>query len=240
MIKFHIGCSGFYYKHWKGLFYPDKLPQNKWFEYYCQHFNTLELNVTFYRFPQLQFLQQWYQKSNADFIFAVKAPREITHYKKFNDSVERLSDFYDVVREGLADKLGCILFQMPPSYHFTEDHLQLIINSLDDSFKNVVEFRHSSWWNMDVCKKLSKHHIIFCGMSYPGLPEVLVQNTDVVYYRLHGVPELYTSPYSINALQKLVDEIAKENKAKEVFFYFNNDIGGSAIKNARQMQLMVK
>src|ERR1044072_6786414 len=94
MAKWWIGCSGFHYKHWVGKFYPGDLPQRKWFEFYCEHFDTLELNVTFYRFPQLSSLQSWYKRSPAKFQFAVKAPRAITHYKKFNDIERLISDFY--------------------------------------------------------------------------------------------------------------------------------------------------
>src|SRR4051812_36983931 len=114
MPSWWIGCSGFHYKHWKDIFYPEGLPQKKWFEFYCENFNTLELNVTFYRFPQLAFLESWYKRSPKKFRFAVKAPRSITHYKQFHDTESLISDFYGVVKTGLKNKLGCILFQLPP------------------------------------------------------------------------------------------------------------------------------
>src|SRR3954470_2743104 len=117
-IQWRIGCSGFHYKEWKGVFYPKELSAKKWFEYYCEHFDTLELNVTFYRFPELHALQSWYERSPAHFIFAVKAPRLVTHYKKFNDTTGLISNFYNVVRDGLQDKLGCILFQLPPDLEY--------------------------------------------------------------------------------------------------------------------------
>ena len=174
MIKWHIGCSGFYYKHWKGIFYPEKLPQKKWFDYYCQFFDTLELNVTFYRFPQLSFLQNWYDKTPAKFRFAVKAPKAITHYKKFSGTADMLADFYTTVRDGLKDKLGCILYQLPPRLSYSENFLQRIIESVDPSFSNVIEFRHESWWKEDVYKTLAKHDISFCGMSHPSLPKDII------------------------------------------------------------------
>src|SRR3982750_2937983 len=120
-MKWWIGCSGFHYKHWKDIFYPQGLPQTKWFEFYCQHFNTLELNVTFYRFPRLSFLETWYKKSPKEFRFSVKAPRLITHFKQFHDSERFISDFYNVVKEGLKDKLGCTLFQLPPRSAYKEE-----------------------------------------------------------------------------------------------------------------------
>jgi uncharacterized protein YecE (DUF72 family) len=93
MLKIYIGCSGFHYKEWKDIFYPEKLPQTKWFQFYCQHFNTLELNVTFYKFPTESSLAKWYNTSPNDFKFSVKAPRLITHYKKFIDCQSLLMDF---------------------------------------------------------------------------------------------------------------------------------------------------
>ncbi len=161
MVHWRIGCSGFHYKHWKEVFYPHGLAQNKWFTFYCEHFNTLELNVTFYRFPQLSFLEGWYNKSPADFSFAVKAPRGITHYKKFLNAEQLISDFYNTVSEGLKDKLGCILFQLPPRYNYTEERLQLIISSVNNSFNNIIEFRHESWWNAGVYNELAKNKITF-------------------------------------------------------------------------------
>src|SRR5215210_5140175 len=96
-----IGCSGFHYKHWMEVFYPKKLPQRKWFDFYSEHFNTLELNVTFYRFPRLENLESWYKRSTDAFRFSVKAPKAITHFKQFKDTERMCSDFYATTREGL-------------------------------------------------------------------------------------------------------------------------------------------
>ncbi len=153
------------------------MPQNKWFTFYCEHFNTLELNVTFYRFPQLSFLQSWYDRSSSIFSFAVKAPRGITHYKKFISTEKLIDDFYSTVSDGLKEKPGCILFQLPPSYNYTDERVQNIISSLDHSFDNVIEFRHTTWWNMVVYDELAKKSITFCGMSHPLLPDEIIQNT---------------------------------------------------------------
>ena len=240
MAKWFIGCSGFHYKHWKGTFYPEKLAQRKWFDFYCEHFNTLELNVTFYRFPRLPFLQTWYNNSTPSFRFAVKAPRAITHYKKFNDSERMISDFYNTIQEGLQEKLGTVLFQMPPRFNYTEERLNRIIDSLDKSFNNVLEFRDKSWWNAEVYKELAKKKITFCGMSHPSLPDDIIQNTSVFYYRMHGVPNLYQSPYTIADLKKIIKEVEDCKKTKKAYIYFNNDIDVSAVKNAKQMIELVK
>ena len=239
MANWWIGCSGFHYKHWKGIFYPDKLAQTKWFDFYNNRFKTLELNVTFYRFPRLPYLQTWYNASPHPFSFSVKAPRAITHYRQFNNTQQMLSDFYGTCAEGLKEKLGAILFQMPSRIAYKEEKLDQIIESLDPSFTNVVEFRNESWWNAAVYNKLSNRKIAFCGMSHPGLPEEIIQNTPSLYYRFHGIPHLYKSKYETDTLRKFVDEIEDTAGLKEVFIYFNNDIDGSAIINATEMQTYI-
>jgi uncharacterized protein YecE (DUF72 family) len=239
-MNWHIGCSGFHYKDWKGRFYPEGLPQRKWFDFYCEHFKTLELNVTFYRFPQLSFLQTWYSKSPADFRFAVKAPRAITHYKKFNDTTELITSFYDTINSGLQEKLGPVLFQLPPSFTYDDEKLNRIINSLNPSFKNVLELRHASWWNDTVYKKLASHNITFCGMSHPNLPNDVIQNAPVVYYRFHGVPVLYRSPYSKDFLKGVIDAVKQNPHAREGWFYFNNDFDAVGVSNAKDMISLIK
>jgi len=239
MVTLKVGCSGFHYKHWRGLFYPEELAQSKWFEYYCDHFNTVELNTTFYRFPKLPFLLSWYQRSPEGFLFAVKAPRLITHFKQFQKTEDVIADFYSVIDEGLKEKLGCVLFQLPPRSFFTEERLERIIKNLDPNYKNVLECRHVSWWTQEVYDQLSKHNITFCGMSHPELPQDIIKNNSLLYYRFHGVPELYKSEYSKKIVQSFVDDIRSSKKVKHAFIYFNNDIGGSAITNAQQMQEII-
>jgi len=240
MIKWHIGCSGFHYKGWKEVFYPKGVPQRKWFEYYAEHFKTLELNVTFYRFPRVHVLKSWYDKSPVDFCFSVKVPRAITHFKKMNDCGKFLTDFYNAVEEGLKEKTGCVLFQFPPNYHYSEERLQKIINSVSAEFPNVVEFRHESWWNKKVYKELGKNKITFSGMSHPLLPETVIKNTSLLYYRMHGVPQLYQSPYSTTYLKKFIKDVQAGGKTKKAFVYFNNDIGCNAVKNATEMKVLVE
>lgn len=170
-IKWHIGCSGFHYKDWKGIFYPEDIPQRKWFGYYSSKFDTLELNVTFYRFPQLKFLQNWRSISPMKFSFAVKVPRLITHYKQLNNCKELLDDFYTTTETGLRDKLGPVLFQLPPQFQYSEERLERLLKQLRKGFLNTVEFRHDSWWTDNVYKELKKEGISFCGISHPKLPQ---------------------------------------------------------------------
>lgn len=238
-MKWHIGCSGFHYKDWRGKFYPDKLAQKNWFDYYTQFFDTVELNVTFYRFPQLSFLQNWYQKSPEHFRFSVKAPKAITHYKQFHDSARMITDFYETINNGLREKLGPVLFQLPPRLSYDEERLERIMNNLNPSFNNVVEFRHESWWRDDVYKALSEHNITFCGMSHPTLPDNVIINTSSVYYRFHGVPNLYRSPYSKEFLEGVVNTVKSNDQVKTGWFYFNNDYDAVGVKNAEDMIALI-
>jgi uncharacterized protein YecE (DUF72 family) len=238
-MKWKIGCSGFHYKEWKGVFYPEKLAQRLWFDYYTTRFNTLELNVTFYRFPQVSFLENWYNKSPDHFVFAVKAPRLITHYKQFNECRDLLSDFYTTIRIGLKNKLGPVLFQLPPQLKYSDEKLRVILDNLDGSFTNVIEFRQAEWWRKEVKDELSKRGVVFCGISYPGLPNEPVINNESAYYRFHGVPRLYYSPHPASELRKVTEIFLKNKKLKEVFIYFNNTANVSAIQNANFLESLV-
>ncbi|THU41762.1 DUF72 domain-containing protein [Niastella caeni] len=239
-LQWHIGCSGFHYKEWKELFYPKGLPQRLWLDYYCQHFSTLELNVTFYRFPQLSFLLNWYQKTPAHFAFAVKAPRLITHYKKFEEAELLLNDFYTTIQKGLQEKLACVLFQLPAQLSYSEVLLQKIVRQLNSAFNNVVEFRHSSWWQPNVYETLARHRISFCSISHPQLPDEVISNTDTIYYRFHGVPQLYYSAYDQKFLEQVFAAIKNAKQAKQAFIYFNNTAQIAAIQNAQYVQQLVR
>jgi uncharacterized protein YecE (DUF72 family) len=239
MKNWWIGCSGFYYKGWKERFYPKGLPQRKWFEFYCESFNTVELNVTFYRFPKPEDLKGWYNRSPGNFKFTVKAPRLITHYKKFKGVQRELGDFYNTVNKGLGEKLGCVLFQLHPAIEYSEDNLERIIKSLDQGFTNVIEFRHASWWRDSVYKTLKENQITFCGISYPNLPDIVIKTAPTIYYRFHGVPHLYLSSYSKQKLNSIQLDVKKFRGIENVYAYFNNDIEVYAIDNARQLKALV-
>lgn len=231
-IKWHIGCSGFMYREWKNVFYPEKLVQRKWFEYYSTQFDTLELNVTFYKFPQLAALQKWYDVSPEHFSFSLKVPRLITHYRQLKDCKEYLDDFFDTVQEGLKEKLGCILFQLPPKFSYTPERLQLVIDATRPGINNAVEFRHESWWQEEVYNELKRHKISFVGVSHPKLPDAAIFNLNPAYYRFHGVPKMFYSEYDHGTLKRIADELLSNNGLKEVYIYFNNTAGTGAIENA--------
>ena len=238
-MRYRIGCSGFSYKEWKDVFYPPKLSQKRWFEYYCTRFNTLELNVTFYRFPQLSFLQNWYDKAPHDFVFSVKAPRVITHYKRFIDTEQLLTDFYTTIQQGLKEKLGAVLFQLPASIEYSENILNRIIHQINPAFTNVIEFRHNSWWNNKVYIRLAEKSTVFCGVSHPKLSDDIVANTPVAYYRFHGVPKLYYSEYNTATIEAFSVKLKQLKNISRAYIYFNNTAGMGAINNAEHLKALL-
>jgi len=237
-IQWHIGCSGFSYKEWKEEFYPKNLAQTKWFDYYTKHFDTLELNVTFYRFPTLKSLKAWYDKAPEGFSFSAKVPRPVTHFKKFEETERMINDFYQLLKEGLKEKLGCILFQLPPRLNYSKEKLDVIIKHTNLFFQNVIEFRHNSWWRKDVFETLEHHNITFCGVSYPGIINDVITHGKLCYYRFHGVPKLYHSMYGTEFLKKISDKIIDSN-TETAYIYFNNTASAAALENAAEIKNMV-
>ncbi len=236
--KIHIGCSSYYNSYWKEVFYPIDLPRKEWFEFYCQHFDTYEINGTFYKFPTLTVLKNWFNKAPDDFLFSVKAPKEITHIRKFIDCEELLKDFYGRCSEGLKHKLACVLFQFPPSYDYSSEKLENIIGQLDLDCQNVLEFRHKSWWIPEVLSQLVKNNITLCSVSYPKLPDAVFTVSPLIYVRLHGKTKLFYSSYSTEELAKLKELILSNGNAQTAFVYFNNTAGVAGILNALEMKTL--
>lgn len=235
----HIGCSSYATPSWQPLFFPEGLPKKQWFEYYCKYFNTYELNSTFYRFPTLKSLESWYEKAPQGFKFSIKAPKIITHIKKFTDCNEEIEKFYSVSREGLKDKLACVLFQLPPSFSYSSERLETIVTSLDYSFDNVIEFRNESWWRQDVIESLANHNIIFCSVSYPKLPTSVIRTASTGYARMHGNPKLFYSEYTMQQVEDIGIDLTNQD-FKEVFLYFNNTASTAGIINALEAKRIIR
>lgn len=233
-----IGCSAYNNRYWKGVFYPEGLPATKWFDYYCKHFDNYEMNGTFYRFPTLKTMENWYGKAPEGFLFSVKAPKEITHIRKMIGCSDRIAEFYETCSKGLREKLGYVLFQFPPGYDFSEEKLNHVIAAIDKNFKNVVEFRHVTWWNPQVWETLSANNIVFCSVSYPNLPETIFTDFPSVYVRLHGVPKLFYSVYGPLKLKQLKDAISNDT-AKDVTVFFNNTASTAGIEDALEFKKML-
>lgn len=186
-------------------------------------------------------LKGWHSKAPEGFSFSAKVPRTITHYKKFVDTQGMMQDFYGTLQSGLEDKLACVLFQLPPSFSYSEERLNSVLEHTSPSFKNVVEFRHESWWRDDVQALLAAKGISFCGVSFPKISfDDAVINTPVCYYRFHGVPKLFYSEYSESFIQKIHSQLNEDRRVKEVFIYFNNTASLAALHNANYFQQLIQ
>lgn len=229
----YIGCSGWYYWHWKGSFYPTNVPSDKWFDIYQDQFGTVELNAPFYSWPTIGAVKTWIRQSNQGFVYTVKVCELITHIKRFAGTETLIADF-GYIGDLLGPQMGCFLFQFPPSVHYTPEMLSSIVSQLDPHRRNVVEFRHKSWWNEHVYDAFTSSGVIFCSCSGPRLPDELVQTSDDIYIRFHGLTQWYRHDYTDAELGVWVDRISAST-AKTVWIYFNNDRDGNSIKNAKRL-----
>lgn len=230
----NIGCSGWFYWHLRGSFYPTQMSTKDWFSHYAEHFTTVELNAPFYSWPTMGTVETWRrQAADRTMIYTVKASELITHIKKFEGTETLVRDF-GYIADLLGPLMGCFLFQLPPSVQYSPLLLQTILAQLDPSRRNVIEFRHPSWWNDDVYQALRDTGVIFCACSGPGLPDTLVKTADEIYIRFHGVEKWYRHDYNHEELLVWADRI-RTSGAQRVWAYFNNDFDGYAIKNAAML-----
>jgi uncharacterized protein YecE (DUF72 family) len=229
-----IGCSGWFYWHWRNVFYPANLPTRDWFEFYADRFKTVELNAPFYSWPTVATVKTWIrQAGQRRFIYTVKVSELITHVKRFTGTKTLVRDFGHIA-DLLGPLMGCFLFQLPPSYEYTPARLTGILSQLDPGRRNVVEFRHDSWWNDRVHDAFRAVGVIFCSCSGPRLPDVLVKTADDVYVRFHGPKNWYRHDYSPEELAVWTQRI-RTCGARRVWAYFNNDHQGYAIQNACEL-----
>ncbi len=230
----HVGCSGWFYWHWRGDFYPADLPTNEWFDHYAARFRTVELNAPFYSWPTVATVNSWVrQAGRRKLVYTVKASELITHVKRFEGTKTLVKDFGHIA-DLLGPRFGCFLFQLPPSFTYTPARLGRIVAQLDPSRRNVVEFRHRSWWTEDVYAAFRAAGAIFCSCSGPRLPDELVRTADDVYVRFHGVKQWYRHDYTKAELAAWAARI-RASGATRLWAYFNNDRDGYAIKNAREL-----
>ena len=231
----NVGCSGWFYWDWRDKFYPLGLPTRQWAEYYAGEFQTVELNAPFYSWPTVAAVKAWIrQTQNRPLIYTVKVCVLITHVKRFIGTKELIKDF-GWIGDLLGPHMGCFLFQLPPSFQYTAARLKRILGQLDPSRRNVVEFRHASWWNEHVFAAFRESKTIFCSCSAPGLPDELVKTADEVYIRFHGAEKWYHHLYTNEELSVWTTRI-RACKAKRIWAYFNNSYDGHAVDNARELR----
>lgn len=239
--KIHIGTSGWHYKHWRGTFYPDDIPVKGHFNYYLRFFDTVEINNSFYRIPKKETFEKWKNEVPDDFVYVVKANRYITHMKKLHDTQDSLTKFLDNVSV-LDEKVGAILFQLPPGWEVNEERLENFLKILPDTFRYVFEFRNKTWYNETIYNLLKKYNCAFCIYELAGHQSPLIVTADFVYVRLHGpTKNKYQGSYSDSQLKEWAEFCKVQVKDnKDVFVYFDNDENGYAAFNAKRLKELLK
>lgn len=239
MAQYYIGTSGWQYDHWKGIFYPDKLPKSKWLEFYATYFSTVEVNNSFYRLPSNEIFIKWRTSTPSGFIFTVKVSRYITHIKRLKTADESMKKFIEHV-DCLQDKLGPLLYQLPPNMKSDKELLADFPSFLLRHYDHIFEFRNSSWFTDKIFDLLRCYYAGFCVYDMPGITCPLIATNSTGYIRFHGNEALYSSCYTRNEMivwARRIEAMGKE--LSKVYLYFNNDARGYALSNATEIVKML-
>ncbi len=237
-MEIRIGTSGWHYKHWVGPFYPPKLPASKMLEFYRERFDTVELNNSFYRLPSAEAFAAWREAAPPGFLFAVKASRFITHNKKLGDAGAALDRLLE--RTGiLEDKLGPILFQLPPQWQVNVSRLEEFLRILPRYHHYSFEFRNPTWNQPRVYEALRRSNAAYCIYHLAGFEAPLEITANFAYLRLHGPGNRYQGSYSDGDLRAWADRIRSWNALEAVYVYFDNDQAGYAALDALRLRRML-
>lgn len=236
----HIGTSGWHYHQWIGPFYPLGMRPKDFLGYYAGQFRTVEINATFYRLPSRQAVMEWRDGSPPDFVFAAKGSRFITHMKKLRDPEASIQRYFDLI-ELLGDKLGPIIFQLPPRWHFDLKRLATFLKALPKPRRYAFEFRDESWLSPSTYELLAKHDAALCLYDLAGRQSPLEVTADFVYIRLHGPGGAYQGSYDDQALATWAPRLRRwRAKGIAVYCYFDNDEQGNAPMNALLLDRFVR
>jgi len=239
MGQIHIGTSGWHYKHWVGPFYPPRTPASKMLPYYFQHFDTVELNNTFYRLPQRGALENWRDSTPEHFCFAAKGSRFLTHRKKLKDPEQGLGRYFEAI-EILEHKLGPILFQLPPNWEVDACRFETFLRNLRAEHRYAFEFRNPSWNCSEILQLLEQFRAAYCIYHLAGYQSPLEITADFVYVRLHGPGGRYQGSYSDQELGFWADHIMDwKAHVRAVYVYFDNDDTGYAVRDALRLRELV-
>ena len=223
----YAGTSGYSYKEWKGSFYPEKLPAAEMLRYYATQLPAVEINNTFYRLPRANVIESWAEQVPGDFRFVIKASRRITHFKRLRNSKEEAGYLVDTVA-GLGERLGVILFQLPPNFKKDLERLDDFLDDLPQGLRAAFEFRHDSWYDEEVYALLRKHNLALCLADNEGDDaRDLIGTADYGYLRLRR-PD-YRKP----ELSAWLDRIAAQ-EWKETYVFFKHEDGGAGPAMARR------
>lgn len=235
----HIGTSGFHYSHWRGPFYPEKFPASRMLEFYAQHFDTVELNNTFYRLPVETGLEQWRNSTPAGFCFAAKGSRYLTHMKKLTDTGRGIERFFERV-DRLGKKLGPVVWQLPPFWEANAARLDAFLSALPPRHRYAFELRNPTWHNPEIYRILRRHNAAFCIFEIAGMFSGLQLTANFTYVRLHGPEGAYQGKYSSRTLHQWAERALEwDNDLRAVYIYFDNDQAGFASENALALKRLV-
>jgi uncharacterized protein YecE (DUF72 family) len=238
--KIHIGTAGWHYKHWQGVFYPEQVRPPGFLSYYIQFLQTVELNNPFYRLPEPEKFTVWRKSVPEDFIFSVKASRFITHIKKLQEVQSSVENFIKNV-SFLKEKLGVVLFQLPPAWNINIDRFENFIGILPEGYRYTFEFRNHTWYQDEIYEILRQYNVSFCIYELEHHQSPLIETADFVYIRLHGPEGKYAGNYSDQILNQWAERcLSWQKKGKDVYVYFDNDQLGYAAFNAIKLQEIVR
>ncbi len=230
-----IGTSGWSYPHWRGPFYPGELPEGNWLDFYAARFNATEVNSTFYQLPAPETLVNWRDTVPAGFQFAVKGSRYITHMKKLKDARDTVPRFLERI-DALGDKLGPVLFQLPPKWRFNPDRLAAFLQALPGGYRYTLELRDPSWLDDRAYALLGAHGAALCIYHLEGRLSPLEVTGDFVYVRLHGPDGAYQGSYSEEELAGWAETMERWSaEGRDVYCFFDNDEAGYAAANAARL-----
>ena len=240
MAPIRVGCSGWVYKHWRGLFYPAELPQKRWFAHYSDQFDTVEINNSFYRLPPASTFDGWFDQAPVGFCYAVKANRFITQAKKLKDCEEPLERFLTPARH-LGGHLGPILFQLPPRFRLNLDRLEQFLRLLPRDLTCVFEFRDKSWLVNETLALLERFDCGFVAHDLPGFETPDWACGKAAYVRFHGTDGKYRGRYSAPQIDHWAEWLVGQAQVgRSCWAYFNNDIGGDAIEDALALKARLR
>lgn len=234
----YVGTSGWHYSHWQGVFYPQGMPKNRWLEHYAAHFDSVEINGSFYRLPSERAVRSWRDATPEGFRFSVKASRYITHMKKLREVADALKVFLNRM-EHLGDKLGPVLFQLPPHWGVDLQRLEAFLSILPSGQEWVFEFRDPSWHCQDVYRLLRSRNAAFCVFDMAGFRSHAVTTADFAYLRLHGPGDAYCGRYGENGLRPWSAWLEEQRDLSRAYVYFDNDQAGYALEDARVFRRLV-
>jgi uncharacterized protein YecE (DUF72 family) len=232
-----IGTSGWTYDGWRGPFYPPEVRKKDWLRWYAAHFATTEINGSFYRTPSLEAVKGWRDQTPKNFLFAWKASKFITHWKRLSERCDNSIALMQTRLEALAPKLGAVLFQLPPQFAKSSERLDSFLDMLPDAYRYAFEFRHKSWYADDIFDLLARRKVSLCLSDHHDAPAPWEVTARHVYVRGHGPEGRYRDNYPDKTLRKWAHAVQSwKAQRRTVFVYFDNDQKSAAPTDAQRLR----